>query len=255
MCTIYNCLPGTCCNVLSEVMNWELCIVCQKKTSEAVRCPLKAEGPGDKSGAYVSFIENVDEFKRLNQMPVPLCFGEDVDVDQLIKNEAKWHKSCHLKFSVSKLDRAKKRKRDELPDNSGPVNMRRQRLYRQPLARNKCIFCEKYDGQLHEFQTLDANDNVRRMARDLQDTALLTRIEGGDLAALEAKYHLSCLAGLRNRHRSLLRQSQSQGSDEFLADSKIEARAFVELVTHVENSLKSGTFCFKFSALCQNKTD
>ena len=41
MCTIYNCLPGTCCNVLSEVMNWELCIVCQKKTSEAVRCPLK----------------------------------------------------------------------------------------------------------------------------------------------------------------------------------------------------------------------
>ena len=93
------------------------------------------------------------------------------------------------------------------------------------------------------------------MARDLQDTALLTRIEGGDLAALEAKYHLSCLAGLRNRHRSLLRQSQSQGSDEFLADSKIEARAFVELVTHVENSLKSGTFCFKFSALCQNKTD
>ena len=55
----------------------------------------------------VSLIENVDEFKRLNEMPVPLCFGEDVDVDQLIKNEAKWHKSCHLKFSVSKLDRAR----------------------------------------------------------------------------------------------------------------------------------------------------
>ena len=87
------------------------------------------------------------------------------------------------------------------------------------------------------------------MAKDLQDTALLTRIEG-DLTALVAKYHLSCLTGLRNRHRSLLRQSQSQGLDQNLAD-KVEARAFVELATHTENSVKSGTFCFKFSVLRQ----
>ena len=55
----------------------------------------------------------------------------------------------------------------------------------------------------------------------------------------------------KKRHQSLLRQFQSQGSDEFLTDSKIEARAFVELVNHVEYSLKSGTFRFIFSALCQ----
>jgi len=41
---------------------------------------------------------------------------------------------------------------------------------------------------------------LKRMATDLQDTILLTRISGGDLTAIEAKYHLSCLTALRNRH-------------------------------------------------------
>lgn len=223
--------------VSTEVMDWKLCVVCQKKTPEAVKCPLKAEGPGDKSGAYVSFMANVNEFKILNEMPVPLCLGEDMDVDQLIENQAKWHKSCHLKFCAGKLERARKRKRDELSDDSGPAK-RRDHLHRQPLTTDKCIFCEKDDARLHEFQTFDANDNVKKMAKDLQDTALLTRIEGGDLTALETKYHLACLAGLRNRHRSLLRQSQSQCSDSNLADSKIVARAFDELVTHIESSVK-----------------
>ena len=48
-------------------MDWGQCIVCQKKTSEALKCPLKAEGSGDKSGAYVSFMANVNEFKRLKK--------------------------------------------------------------------------------------------------------------------------------------------------------------------------------------------
>ena len=109
--------------------------------------------------------------------------------------------------------------------------------------------CTTDDGHLHEFRTFDADSNVRRMAIDLQDSALLTRIEGGDLTALEAKYHLSCLTALRNRHRSFLRQSETSNIDR--EEGKIEARAFVELITHVENSIENGTFCFKFSVLRQ----
>ena len=48
-----------------------------------------------------------------------------------------------------------------------------------------------YNGFLHEFRTFDADENVKRMATDLQDTLLLTRIAGGDLTVLEAKYHLA----------------------------------------------------------------
>ena len=38
------------------------------------------------------------------------------------------------------------------------------------------------------------------MASDLQDTALQTRVDGGDLTTLEVKYHY--ITELRNRHRS-----------------------------------------------------
>lgn len=86
------------------------------------------------------------------------------------------------------------------------------------------------------------------MATDLQETALLTRIEGGDLIALDAKYHLACLAGLRNRHRSLMRQRQDS-SDSQKQEKKIQARAFVELITHVENCVEGGQLYFKLSSL------
>lgn len=62
----------------------------------------------------------------------------------------------------------------------------------------------------NKFQNLGADDNVRSMARDLQDSDLLTRIEGaGDLIKLEAKYHFACLVGLRNRHRFLIRNREN----------------------------------------------
>ena len=63
------------------------------------------------------------------------------------------------------------------------------------------------------------------MAKDLEDTVLLTRIEGADLAGLEAKYHLTCLTKIRNKHHSFLRKNESR------------------------------TFCVKFSALCEMYED
>ena len=175
-------------------------------------------------------------------------FGGDIDVENLVQHQAKWHKSRYLKFNDTKLQRARKRELNRISDDGATLQSKR-RLQRQFLNKNKCIFCTTDDGHLHEFRTFDAGSNVRRMAIDLQDSALLTRIEGGDLTALEAKYHLSCVTALRNRHRSFLRQSETSSIDR--EEGKIEARAFVELITHVENSIENGTFCFKFSVLRQ----
>ena len=68
--------------------------------------------------------------------------------------------------------------------------------------------------------------------------------------ALDAKYHLACLAGLRNRHCSFIRQNQDSHSS-YTEDLKTQARAFVELITYVENAVEDSTFCFKFSLLRQ----
>lgn len=96
-----------------HVMDWTLCIVCQQQILEAVRCPLNTDGSGDKHEAYSSFLSNVNEFRKLNQLPVQLSFGQEMDVDQLVRNKAMWHKSCHLKFNASKLQRARKRERGD----------------------------------------------------------------------------------------------------------------------------------------------
>ena len=42
---------------------------------------------------------------------------------------------------------------------------------------------------------------------------------------------------------------QNPGSDSSLQETEIEARALLELISHVENGLEDGIFCFKFSAL------
>lgn len=230
------------------MMDWSACVVCQKKISGPLRCPLNAYG-ADKSApaVYASFLQNVAQFRKLNSLPVPVAFGADTDVDELIRNRAQWHKSCHAEFNANRLVRAKKRERESTPESTAREDRRHRP--RKCLDKTSCIFCTKQDGLLHEFRTLEADVNVRSMARDLQDSDLLTRIEGvGDLIALEAKYHLACLVGLRNRHRTLLRKQENlEGGN--TEERKIRARAFVELITHIENEVDDGTFLFKFASL------
>ena len=52
-------------------------------------------------------------------------------------------------------------------------------------------FSTKDEIHLYEFSYAD--NSVRRVFTDSQNTALLTNIEGGGLTELEAKYHLTCL--------------------------------------------------------------
>ena len=88
--------------------NWEKCIKCQKETDEQLRCPTKAYS--FVKTVYESFLRNVDEFKRLNALPAVVCLDVgSATVDDLVKNESKWHRSCHLKFSLSKLQKAQQR--------------------------------------------------------------------------------------------------------------------------------------------------
>ena len=94
---------------------------------------------------------------------------------------------------------------------------------------------------------MDADTNVRRMATDLQYTALLAKIGSGDLHALEAKYHMACLTKLRNTHRSLNREQQEISSCN-TEEKKIEARALTELFSYIETSIE-GVLCFKVSEL------
>ena len=138
-------------------MEWTQCIICQQITTEPLRCPLNAHGI-DKSApaVYVLFLRNVTHFRELNSLPVPLNFISDITVDDLIRNTAQWHKSCHSQFNTNRLERVRKRKRDSTPEG------RKQRP-RQLFDKTSRIFCMKSDGLLHEFITLGTEHNVKKV--------------------------------------------------------------------------------------------
>ena len=62
--------------------------------------------------------------------------------------------------------------------------------------------------------------------------------------ALESKYHFICLAKLRNRQREI-----GENSGTLIKKRKVEARAFAELLAHIETLVEGRTFIFKFSEL------
>ena len=87
------------------------------------------------------------------------------------------------------------------------------------------------------------------MAKEKQDTNLLSKVLCGDLVANEAKYHLSCLVKYRNRYRSFMAQRDTSQSDSITKVKMVKARALVELATYMENVAEDGTFLFKLSKL------
>ena len=100
-------------------------------------------------------------------------------------HSASWHKSCHLKYSNSKLSKAKKR------GNTCESGQERKRGKRQAMTVDKCIFCDKgcEESSLHQVLTFDADTNICSMVTELHDTHLLAKISGvRDLIAREVKY-------------------------------------------------------------------
>ncbi len=59
-------------------LNWKECIICQKDTSEPLKCPLESHDPGGKTNAYSSFLANVQQFRDINALPTSISFGSDV---------------------------------------------------------------------------------------------------------------------------------------------------------------------------------
>lgn len=209
-----------------------------------MRCPLETnDKSGDKTDIYESFLSNVEEFWDIDALPTEVCFEKDETADNFALHSASWHRSCYLKFSNSKLARAMKRTHDLDDSKSRKPNKR------QALDIQKCFLCDKSseDDDLHEVSTFDADKNIRTMITELNDTTLMTRIVGGDLMAIEAKYHLQCLVKLRNRYRSHGRKASQTPEN---TDEKMnESRAFVELTNYIEKALESGIFLFKLTEI------
>lgn len=66
------------------------------------------------------------------------------------------------------------------------------------------------------------------------------------MVAIEAKYHFTCLNQYRNRYRTFKRQHKADFDKTVERD---KARAFVEVVSYLENAIEEGTHIFKMKDL------
>ncbi|XP_068680603.1 probable DNA double-strand break repair Rad50 ATPase [Montipora foliosa] len=213
---------------------WDRCIICQRISETPLKCPLNANTTDIERGeVYKNFLENANEFQSQSFLPVELKLDlSTATVELLIANRASWHKSCRLRFTTSKLEKAKerqsaKRKRETEEEES---RTRRNSQRRQASKNNEvCIFYKKdSDEILHDFTSLAVDKKIRDMAKELEDFELLSSISGGDLVAIEAQYHIGCLTKFRNSHRSLKRKEDNMDEDS-LNEMMNESQAFVEL--------------------------
>ena len=213
-------------------LNWSQCTICQEEISEPLKCPLESHDPSGKIDAYTSFLANVEQFGEMGVLPTSICFGSDITAADFETHSASWHKSCRLKYNNSKLARAKKRVISQVQDSE-----RSRPMKRQALNISNCLFCEKGDADAY----------IRSMITELQDIQFLARIEGGDLIAKDAKYHLKCLVSLRNRYRSCIRRSLLE--PDRTSEKLNESRVFVVLTSYIEKAVYSGTLLFKLSEI------
>ena len=86
------------------------------------------------------------------------------------------------------------------------------------------FFCEYTTGNLTKVETMSLDSRVRQIAEELRDTKLLAKMSGGDMVAVDARYHLRCLAAFCGREKSRKRRS-----NEAPHHINAEALAFAEV--------------------------
>ena len=189
---------------------------------------------------YGRFLETVAEFRNLESLSVSVKFNDEYDAEMFIKNQAKWHKTCHLKFVSSKLLQLQKRKSSLEPGSVQQQRKSKRQRTSHNSDQNSCMFCSEISGTLHNCTTMKLDQDIRRMATDLQDSLLLARISSGDLMAIEAKYYFNCLSAFKNKYQST--QGPQKSSSNSQEKEVIQAQVFAGLTLYIKENIESGNY-------------
>ena len=121
---------------------------------------------------------------------------------ELASNRAFYNKACCDKYNQSHLKRLKTDS-----ESSAPTLGRTLSSQRSVSAINfvdKCFFCDKKDSDeiLHECQTLCLDAFVRKIALEMQNSKLISKLSESDMVATEAKYYRQCFLKLYNNYHN-----------------------------------------------------
>lgn len=243
----------------SVSINWKLCVLCQQIKQESLQCPANSKRT-DLGAGYKSLAENLLLFSDLGMVPFPVILdqlndGSGVE-NTMLNNKASWHKSCKDKVDTTKYKRAKKRRQQEEEEDTTchiPVKTRSTSLAsenRCEETESKCFFCNDVAGTvgLHKASTFDIDRSVRESAIKLNNTDILAKLAGGDMVAIEAKYHVKCLVSLYNQVRKL-----QTVPDENSNETSLHGITFASLDSYLEEfrEVRESVAVFKLADLAK----
>ena len=176
----------------------------------------------------------------------------------LSSHSAKWHKTCRLHFYHTQLERATKRARSIVPNDTsctkesddftvGHEISAKRTMYRRSMScdsrkscsvyrDNICFICDNsvQSSAMHGVTTLTMDSNVKECAQILGDAVLLAKLSDGDLVSQEAKYHLKCLTDLYSQRDKHLRQIRSKANADPENDPDINDNASVNSIVFAQ---------------------
>ena len=233
----------------NRLTDWLKCVLCQTDTDEKLRRPEK-NTRGLTTEGYLSLSSKLQQFAEIDSLPF------DLDLDQLaggegllqafITNQACWHKSCYSFCSTSRLERAKKRRRNEGKNEIDDLHISPVKTRKSDVGPKEecCMFCGKLAsaenlGPLCKVLTKETSDLIRNGASYLCDSLLMSKCSGTfDLMADDsALYHKICHTEFRNRVRS--KQIEDSKKEKGSSPEAIHALALTELISYIDNVRKS----------------
>lgn len=223
--------------------NWAICALCQQQSEDPLRDVSKASNQSSQ-GAYETLAGNLIALDNLGAIPLGINLArldEGCGIAKtLAERSAKWHKNCYVQCSSSRVNRAESRKRKELSDrdHDSPIKKKLRASFEPPSKEKSievrvCFFCDSVvtnDERFHTAETGNIDFHVRKMATEMRDTKLLTKLSVGDMTASDAVYHKKCHTALHTRYRSFVRKNTKSAGD----GMQPESIAFAELISYLE---------------------
>ena len=257
-------------------------MICQKSTSEVLRCPCKDPRNPGVTGAYQAFAARFQELRsqagsepKKHHFKLHNLFDNSTLPDiaaEMLSKQGKWHKACYNLFSSTQVTRAGLLRKRTLPDSvadepmgptdpGGSLNDQGPRKFLRAASldhdHEKCIFCQEHssDSPLRKIASYDCGTRFYEIANVLQFEPLLTILTYADHGKkgveYNMKYHDDCSTSMFNQYKSYNRKQASMDSNSSIPDQHVilAARAFSNLTHHIEKLVDDGEHRLTFPHL------
>ena len=155
-------------------IDWSLCALCQEQTDIPLTCPGKSLR-SDRGSSYDTLGSNLSSFRDIGKQPVAVDLSRLDDGDgianTLSKNQAKWHTSCRLKCSASRLARLTPSTSTANDDGNQPYTRKHASSKTTGKEQNTCFLCEEPETDsfpLHNAMTPQITRRVTQCALKTQ---------------------------------------------------------------------------------------